>query len=331
MKNEFFEKLLHRFAKAERFLLSTHRNPDPDGLGAEIALDSFLRHRGYDSVIFNQDPIQARYGFLDPEGRALHAGSRVDRDDLEGRLVVMVDNSDIGRSGEAARFIDPDGSNLVIIDHHDGIEPDLQTYFLAPEIGSTSEMIYELLVYTETPIEPAIARALYAGIVIDTGHFRYRKTTDRTHRIASHLLELGVDPADMAERLLASWNRGRLAGRKRLYESMQVDAEQQLAWFAIRHSELDDLDAQPDDLDGIVNELIEVRGIQAGLLFTERAGGITRVSARSKGDTDLLPAVAPYGGGGHKNACGATIPLDLDAAVEEFIPIAAACVVKSDA
>jgi phosphoesterase RecJ-like protein len=327
MHPQFYERLLTRLLGAgEKFLVTTHRNPDPDGIGAQIGLEHLFRTRSLDCLVVNQDSIHPRYSYLDPEKRIYALHDRFDRRDLEERIIVMVDNSEPARSGELNRLVNDNWSNLIIIDHHDGFEADMKTHFLNPDAGSTSEMIFELLKYADAPLTLEVARALYAGIVIDTGHFRYRKTAPRTHEIAAQLLALGVDPAEMAELLLSSWRIGRLAGRALLYRTMQVREDLQVAWFAIRRADLDAVQASPDDIDGIVNELIEPERIKVGILFTEREGGETRASMRSKGDVNLLPAAERYGGGGHKNACGATIPLDLERAVAEFIPVAAACV-----
>lgn len=325
----FYAKLLVRLLSADRLLLTTHRGPDPDGLGAELALDYFLREKGKDCIIYNHDPIDPRYKFLDPEGRARHAGESTDPAELEGRTVVMLDNSDLERSGDAGKYIAADKSNLVIIDHHDGIASDYQTYFLNPGAGSTAEMVFYLMEQAGVRLNATVATAIYAGIVTDTGHFRYQKTKPRTHLIAAKLLEAGVETAKVGDRLFATWATERLVGRAKLYESLRVDEERQLAYFSVRRRQLDELSCSFEDLDGIINELIEPAEILAGLQFTEREPGRTKVSLRSKGDVNLLPAVNRYGGGGHRNACGATIPLDLEEAIEQFVPLVAECVQAS--
>lgn len=322
----FYAKLLVRLLSEDRFLLTTHRGPDPDGLGAELALDSLLRARGKDSIIYNHDPINPRYSFLDTEKRARHAGEAIPPAELENRTVVMLDNSDLERSGDAGKYINEDQSNLIVIDHHDGITSDYHTFFLNSGAGSTAEMVYYLIEQSGVRLTAEVATAIYAGIVTDTGHFRYQKTKPRTHLIAAKLLEAGVDTARVGDRLFATWATERLFGRAKLYETLRVDEERQMAWFAVRRRQLDEISCNFEDLDGILNELIEPAEILAGILFTEREPGRTKVSLRSKGDVNLLPAVNRYGGGGHRNACGGMIPLDLEAAVEQFIPSVAECV-----
>lgn len=312
-------------------MLTTHRNPDPDGLGAQLGLDYLLRSSGKDSLILNHDAVFARLRFLDPERRVRSLQEDYSPDGTQNRTVVSLDNSDTNRLGDIGRFIEPDKSNLVVIDHHDGIPSDYHTYFLNADIGSTAEIVYELIQYVGLELTPAVARALYAGIVQDTGHFRFKKTRPETHRIAAHLLEYGVDSAVMAEALDSGFPVGRLYARQRLYEGLQLSANERIAWFVISQQDMRELNIDWDDLDGVVNELIEPDTVQIGLLFTIRETGKTRVSLRSRGPVDLLPAVRPYGGGGHKNACGVTIPLDIDRAVREFLPIVEKCLVETSA
>ena len=265
------------------------------------------------------------YDFLDPEGHLLDYPSLPTDADLEGRVVVIVDNSDLDRIGELKKFVAPDRSNLIVIDHHDHLECDSQTYFLDANASSTAEMIFNLLEFAQ--IEPSleVGRAIYTGIIADTGHFRYKKTTQRTHEIAGALLQLGVRSEQVAELLYEQFNVERLFIRKKMYGGVELNPEKTMAWFQVRMADLQQSGATTDDMEGIINELLEPESIKVAILFREKEEQITKVSVRSKGNIDMIPAVDRFGGGGHKNACGATIPLDLTTAIKEFIPAASKC------
>ena len=325
-KVDFFPRLVDRLLKEDKFVITTHRGADPDGLGSELALDFFLRRQGKDSMIFNQEDVPAKFKFLDKEGRVHNIRTEGERWDLSDRMVVFVDNSDIERAGPVAENILEDFSNLVIIDHHDNANPDYYTYFQDPGFGSTAEIIYELFETMDMPMPGHIATGLYTGIVVDTGHFRYNKTRPRTHEIAAKLLERGVNPTQVAEQLLNNAPVDKLLLKKKLYGKIQINAERNMAWFAVQRRDLEELGLGFDDLEGLADELIEPEGIRVGIIFTEREPTLTRASIRSKGESNMIPAVEPFGGGGHKNACGVTFKLDLETAVKEFIPRAAKCV-----
>ncbi|MCE9596646.1 MAG: bifunctional oligoribonuclease/PAP phosphatase NrnA [Spirochaetia bacterium] len=316
--------LLKRLLGEEKFLLTTHRTPDPDGLGAELGLLHFLKSKGKDALIMNSEPVPVKMRFLDPENQASDMKSLKDRAIIDGRLIVCVDNSDLKRIDDLQAYVREDQSNLVIIDHHDGMHADNQVMFAFPTTGSSCEIVYELMTLGGVePTEP-VARSLYAGIVSDTGNFKYKKTNSRTHEIAAHLMRFGINPAEVAERLFENSPLARLLLKKKLYAGMVIE-QGRLAYFKIRKSDVIELGLSLDDLDGVVNELIESDDIQAGILFTEREAQQTKVSVRSRGSISMLASVVKYGGGGHKNACGATIPMDLETAIADFIPEALRC------
>ena len=322
---EFFEKLLARLRREDRFLLTTHRNPDPDGLGAQIALRHLLaNHFQKDVRIVNQDPISTRFAFLDPEGHA-RTLDESNPQELTGRTVVMLDNSDLDRCGGVRQFVHEDLSNLIIIDHHDGIEADYEVQFQNAAIGSTSEIIYELLELAgiQPPFE--VARGLYAGLIADTGHFRYRKTRPRSHMIAARLLECGVNPPEVADELFDSFEVERLLIKRELYKRLELNEERTIAWFRISKREIENLGGSSEDIEGVINELLEPGDIKIALLFSLRDAELTRVSVRSKGSVDMLPAVTYFGGGGHRNAAGATLHMELDEAIQTFLPRAEKC------
>lgn len=321
----FTERLLRRLLEGNHFVLTTHRNADPDGLGSEIGLDYLLRSLGKVSVIVNQEPLPERYTFMDPEYRIL-SYDEINPDDLREHTIVFLDNSEMERAGLVTNLIRPDRSNLIVIDHHDSTHMDHKTYFQNPEIGSTSEIVYELLEGSSISLPQNIASAIYTGIVEDTGHFKYGKTRARTHEIASHLLDFGINPQQIADRLQGKKPVEHLFLRRLLYNNMFFNEQKNIAWFQVRRREVEELGLTFDDLDGMVNELLEPEQIRVSILFTEREEHLTRVSIRSRKGVDMIPAVVQFGGGGHKNACGATIQLDLEHAVREFIPVVTALI-----
>ena len=320
-EREFSRRLFARLDRDSRFLVTTHRNADPDGIGAELGMDHLLRAMGKDVLVVNQEPVSEKLAFLDPH-RTVRSFDVTPGESMSGRTVVFVDNSDIARAGPLADFIREDGSNLVIIDHHDGLEPDYEKTFLAPQVGSTSEMVYALAAYAKVSFPLAVARALYAGIVVDTGHFRYGKTRPETHRIAALLLEIGVEPAPLAERLLDSVPVERLLLKRTLYNNLRLNENRTIAYIPVKRRYVEELSLSYDDLEGIANELIQPEVVQVGIIFTEREREMTRVSVRSRGKVDMLPAVVRFGGGGHRNACGATLAVSIEEAVQMFIPVA---------
>ncbi len=315
-----YNKLYVRLMQAESIVISTHRGPDADGLGAEIALFEMLSSLKRQVRILNQDPIPEKIRFVDPGNRVQHLNKGEEAPHLDSCTVVSLDNSDPARLGPVQALIKADRSNLIIVDHHDAIESDENIFFEFPDISSTSEIVFELFQLSGQLMPLEVAMAVYTGIVSDTGSFQYRKTSSRTHEIASMLLKIGVRPESVAERLNFSSPVGRLSLKKLLYERLSFDSEQLIAYFTISYRDLQELNLTFDDLEGVVNELIEPSQIRIGILFSEREPGITKVSVRSKGDDDVVPVISRLGGGGHKNAAGATVHMSLLETVDQVVP-----------
>ncbi|HBS03920.1 MAG TPA: hypothetical protein DEA96_03070 [Leptospiraceae bacterium] len=318
------EAFFRRMKSCLGIIITTHRGPDPDGLGAEIGLNYLLLKLGFDSRIINHDEAPEKLGFI-LEGHKIETFDQVDaregRERLRGRTVISVDNSDPDRIGDVGFLLNKDHSNLVIVDHHDGAAPDFERLFQDPNCASSCELVYRLYEAAGQEIPQEIALALYAGIVADTGHFRYGKTTPETHRIAARLLETGIRPEKVAEGLLNNQPLGRLEVKKKLYQNLRFSKGKTIAFFSIRRDEVHKLGLEFDHLDGLVNELLEPGSVKAAVMFSERDRERTRISVRSRSDVNVLPAVQKYGGGGHKNACGATVDSPLDSAIAEFIPV----------
>ena len=323
-----YQKILNALLKKDKFLITTHVTPDLDGIGAELALNYLLVSQGKDSIILNHDYFDANNLLLEDSGPIYH-GEEHDftREDLKSRNVVVLDNSELNRIGFVNKYVAKDYSNLFIIDHHDDIELKNENHFVNAVASSTCEMIYELCELKNLVLSLGIQKALYAGIVTDTGHFRYSKTSLRTHEIAIELLRNGVKPHIISEEISSRWPMERLHNKQILYSNLHFDKTAQIAWFAVKYKELYSSKKGNTYTDGIINELLEFESIKVVIFFKEVTVAIqeegetkqvikTRLSLRSKSSVDILPIVQHFQGGGHKNACGATLDSNLQESIE---------------
>lgn len=322
MNRKDLEKLGERISSLDRIIVTTHLNPDPDGIGSQIAMESLLRRMGKEVVLLNSDPVPERLQFLDPGNKIQNLTDNPEFEPpWEGEsFVIILDTSDPDRIGRVGRFFNTGVTNWIVIDHHDhGISDSFQKFQFS-DLGSTSEVMYELMTSMNQNPSPEEARGLYTGICADTGHFRFRKTSPRTHTIAAELLKSGIHPDEITEKLQFQAPINRLKLRKILYNSLQIHESNRIAWMCLEANQMADLGLSTDDLEGFVNELIEPVEIVVGVLFSERGPEKTKMSMRSKGEVDLVPMVQNRGGGGHRNACGVMLPLPMDRAVETMIP-----------
>lgn len=285
--------------------LTTHVNADGDGVGSEVALWHLLTARGLRAAIANPTPIPDRFQFLLPRG-ADHS-DRASREIESADVVIVLDISDVGRLGDLARAITR-AQAVACIDHHvsQGSLPG-GPRLVAPEAAATAELVFDFASAVGWPLPPPAARALYVGILTDTGGFRFANTTPRALRVAGALLERGVDPESIYESVYASAPEGRVRLLVEVLDTLVVERAHGLAWVTVPPDALQRHHATADDLDGIVEYPRSIAGVRLALMFRQLANGKVKVSFRSLGDVDVAELAHQFGGGGHRKAAGASL------------------------
>jgi bifunctional oligoribonuclease and PAP phosphatase NrnA len=307
-------------APGRRVALTTHVNADGDGVGSEVALWHLLTARGLEAVIANPTPIPERFAFLLPRGA--DRSERAVRELEAADVVVVLDISDLGRLGDLGRTIKASHA-VICIDHHvSGGSLPPGPRLVAPEAAATAELVFDLATVMGWPLSPETARALYVGILTDTGAFRFANTTPRALRVAGALLECGVDPESIYEAVYASAPEGRIRLLTEVLETLVVEPEVGLAWVTVPPDALQRHRATADDLDGIVEYPRSIAGVRLALLFRQLANGRVKVSFRSLGDVDVAALAHRFGGGGHKKGAGASLEGALAEAQAEVLAAA---------
>jgi phosphoesterase RecJ-like protein len=314
------EEVAAILAPGRRVALTTHVNADGDGVGSEVALWHVLTARGIGATIANPTPIPERFHFLVPAG-ADHS-ERAAREIESADVVVVLDISDVSRLGDLARAITQSHA-VACIDHHvSGGSLPGGPRLVAPEAAATAELVFDLASALGWSLPPDAARALYVGILTDTGAFRFANTTPRVLQVAGALLECGVDPESIYEAVYASAPEGRVRLMAEVLGTLVVEHERGLAWVTVPPDALQRHRATADDLDGIVEFPRSIAGVRLALLFRQLANGKVKVSLRSLGDVDVAELAHRFGGGGHKKAAGASVDGTLASAQAEVLAAA---------
>jgi phosphoesterase RecJ-like protein len=292
----------------QRVCLTTHVNPDGDGLGSEVGLVHLLRNSGIDAVVTNPTPTPPRFGFLFSDLPGVDRTADAVREIRKADVIVVLDISDITRLGMLSGAVKERGVPVACVDHHvsAGILPAGPRYVDA-EAAATGELVYELAVANGWPMTLAIARALYVAILTDTGGFRFSNTRPRTLRVAADLLESGVDPEQIYLDVYARAPEGRPRLLAEALQTLVVEREFGLAWVTVPPGSIERLGVSSDDLDGVVEFPRSIEGVRMALLFREIAQGRVKVSLRSVGDVDVAAFAKAYGGGGHTKAAGLSL------------------------
>jgi bifunctional oligoribonuclease and PAP phosphatase NrnA len=292
-----------------RFVLTTHVNPDGDGLGTEIALAVYLQKLGKQATILNYSATPDNYLFLAQFHPILQFDPIQHAQIIENAEVILVlDTNHLDRLVTLKPAILSSQAFKICIDHH--LEPGefADLYILDESSTATGEIIYRLLSYlTGRSIDRETAIALYTAIMTDTGSFRYPKTDPETHKIIAHLIQMGADPVAIYGYVYerSSINRVLLLGSA--LANMQTAHNGKLAYIVLTHEMFHKTNTTEVDAEAFVPYTLTIAGVQIGLMFSEM-DGIVKVSFRSKGDIRINELAKEFGGNGHKNAAGARIP-----------------------
>ena len=315
------ERLAREFVPGRRVALSTHMNADGDGCGSETALALMLAQRGLDVRIVNPTAWPDLFDFLLEGVTDRTADGSAAFRDID--LLIVLDISDLKRLGSLAESVRRLNVPKMVIDHHIASDDPAGTIVLTDVAAcATGELVYDLARVLDFEITPAIARALYAAILTDTGSFRFSNATPRCHAIAADLLAAGVDPEEMYVRVYASAPAGRLRLLAEVLSTLGVDEALGLSWLSMNAGALDQFGVRQEDLDGIVEHARSIAGTRMALFFRDLGYGKVKVSFRSTGEVDVNDFARQFGGGGHAKASGALIIGSLDDVRERVITAA---------
>jgi bifunctional oligoribonuclease and PAP phosphatase NrnA len=309
-----------------RILLSTHENPDGDGTGAMVALAHCLRSMGKETRIVVSPSLPATLAFLDPDGWVESFQPHQSHLNLASwpAAWVLVDASEPKRMGVMLPAFNASKAVKACLDHH--LKDAQQGFDLECTDSSASasaELVFDLVTnHLARPLPPTMTTALYAGLVDDTGNFRFSNTTPKVHRIAAALIEDGADPARIYQELYHQNRPERLRLFGKAYESLRILGNGRYGCLTLSQEDLDACGADHDDMEGLVNEPLKLRGVEVAALIYEMKDGLIKASLRSRGKVDVNAVCKMFGGGGHRLASGAKLdgPLDqvqtrVDAAV----------------
>ncbi len=306
--------------KGQRFLLTTHVNPDGDGLGTEAALAEFLHSRGKDVYIFNSSPLPGNYDFLDPEKRMVVYDSSQHRETLlTSDYIFILDISDWNRLRQVGQDIRDIDIKKICIDHHPQTSRFGDMQVIDEQASSTGEILYHVIKFCGGRITPFIATALYTSILTDTGSFKFSNTSARAMRIAADLIDKGVDPQTTYQRIYERQSLSKIRLFAHVLGNLRFEADGKIAWFAITKSVLERTNASLADTEGFADYPRVVAGVEIAVMFSETETGRTKISLRSKGNYVINEIAMKFGGGGHPFAAGVLLEGKFEQHVESVL------------
>jgi bifunctional oligoribonuclease and PAP phosphatase NrnA len=314
------EPVLAALRGNDRFLVTSHENPDGDALGSLLGAHLALSALGKDSlmVLAGQAPLPAEYRFLGLVERGLLREAPADQAE---RVLLAVD------CANATRIADPsllERAPLSInVDHHHDNTGFGDVNLVEPAASSTGEMLADILRALGLPLTQEIAEALYVALVTDTGRFQYTNTTPKALRLAADLVEAGADVHKVFQGVYETVQFAKLKLLARALDRAQVfDGGRVVVSYLLR-TDFAEVGAEEPYSEGIIDYLRAVEGAELAALIREppRDGSPARkVSLRSSVDELDVSAIArTFGGGGHRQAAGFGTDLTIDEITERIV------------
>lgn len=316
MFNDFIKKL--KYYKTVGVF--SHIRPDGDCLGSQVALCRWLEKNGWEAQAFNDDDIPPNIKWL----AAHYPIQKPDRDKLEQLdAVIMVDGNMPSRFGMIEDHYKSLKLPLFMIDHHPDPEQVFKAYVSVPKASSTCELIYEL--YKETDIsqlDEISAKALYAGIITDTGSLQFDSVTPETVEIVADLLRRGkFKPNEVIEKIYSNRSLNQFKLLSQALNTIQMFENNQVAVMHVTQQMMLETDTSNVETEGFVDYPLSIEGVKVAIIFKDLEAEGVKMSLRSRSQVDVNAWARELGGGGHKKAAGAWHKGPLQKAISDTIEI----------
>ena len=301
----------------DHFLVTSHVNPDGDGLASMLACGRILRSLGKQVWFVADGFLSPRYGYLPQIDTVVFY-----REGLEAELpvanVITVDVPVLARLERVARLIPRDAA-ILKIDHHPGDEHFGVFNYVDTAVSSTAELVYYLCVNLGIPFDAALATWLYTGIAFDTGRFRFSSTTPNALVIAGEMVRAGANPQLIAEQLFYEYRPTTLSLLTSALQSLESFLNGRVAMLSLDYALLSQPRYRDEDVDGFIDYAVSLQGVEVALFLREHEPGQIRVSLRAKNAFDVREVAEVFGGGGHRKAAGARLSMPLQEAKAQLV------------
>jgi phosphoesterase RecJ-like protein len=313
--------LVERLRRTKKAAIFTHLRPDPDALGSQAALAWILHKLGAQEIYrmqFAEPPAHYRFLLEGVPGETAMWGSEwAGASSGAMDTIFLVDTCTYNQVEPAMGMLKAERGKVVAIDHHlsrDDVGPLIVADTRA---AACVEILWELARAAGIAIDKPLAESLMAGLVADTGWFRFDSVTPRTHAMAADLTPL-VDNSRLFERLSQTETKSKLALMGRALASVAFSCNDRFACMTLRQRDFAETGAKQSQTEGLVDLPLMVETVDVVALLTEMPDGRVRGSLRSKRTVDVNKICNQFDGGGHAKAAGCRLDGPLETAAERL-------------
>jgi len=309
------EDVVRLIRSKKTFVLTTHVNPDGDGLGAQSALYVALKRMEKKVYIVNHDPLPPRYTFLPFASVYRQSDTIPDHD-----VCFVLDAGDFSRIREDVRR--DEFGILVNIDHHYSNDYYGDYNLVMPKAAATGEVVYRLIKQLKIKIDKPITESIYTSVVTDTGGFRNSNTTPDVLRLAAELMENGADGSEINRKIFSGISKEAMELNRVSLGKIKLNDAGKIGTMTLSQSDLKKTGATDDDTENLVNQISKIDTVKIAAFLKERVDGRIKLSLRSCDEKVNVANVArEFRGGGHTYAAGAVLPGPLKAALQKVLKV----------
>lgn len=318
------ENLKAQLLSPQKVVITSHMRPDADALGSSLALALYLEKKGHSVAVIMPTEYPDFLKWMSSNDRVLvYEENKNESVELLQRadIVFCLDYNALHRIGEMGDIVKETKAQKVLIDHHLMPEGFADYSMSDTTAAATAILIYEFisLMGDNALIDAAIGECIYAGMMTDTGSFRFPSTNKQVHLAIADLMDKGLDHSKVHQLIYDSNSESRLRFLGYcLLNKLVVVPELHMAYISLSKEEVYRFNLQSGDTEGLVNYSLSISGIVFAAFFKEDEGYV-KMSFRSKGDFSVNDfSRNHFNGGGHKNAAGGRSEGKLQNVLQQF-------------
>ncbi len=312
------EKLVQELQslKGKTIGVISHVRPDADCIGSQVALSRWLTKAGINAIAFNDDDLSPNLKWIANH----HPVRKPTQKALRGcDAFIFVDGNHPGRFGRSGEIASSSGKSLYLLDHHPQPADIFKIQISEVKASSTAELVYELFAAHRDYLDLESAEAIYAGIMTDTGSFRFDSVTASTHAAVADLIETtGLETEPIHRRIYDGKQLNQIQLLAAVLGTIELHEEGKIASLSVTKKMLAQHSSSYHDLEGMVNYGLGIEGVLASVLFCEMSDKV-KLSLRSASYIDVNVWARSFNGGGHVKAAGAWYDGAIDTALVDVI------------
>lgn len=313
---QILKEVTQALLEAKCIAIISHKNPDGDTLGSQLALGGALHQMGKEVILYNKDKVPQKFSFI----AGLDCVVQYLEDMELPETVVFVDCAEPQLAGFTMNDNVLQGKIVINIDHHASNKQYGMYNYVISSAGANCQNIYHIIRTMGCTVTSDIATALYTGLSTDTGNFMFDNVSSETLRIAADLKDIGANTDAVRLKLYESSSKKKIEMLKYILNNLHISDDGKYAWSSISYQMMAELQPESTDIDGLINTIKDIEGVEIAVLFRGVEANRTKASLRSKVWADVNQIAGLFGGGGHVRASGVSIDGDVEYAAALMEP-----------